>query len=78
MLCHSQVGFDDNGKLLAIVATAYSDGGAVFHPENNEHTFDYVDSGEDYNIRGTVLLIRENTALSHGHLDLEFSFLKNA
>ncbi|BFZ04913.1 hypothetical protein BsWGS_07952 [Bradybaena similaris] len=39
-----EIGFDNDGKLLAIVATGYSDTGAEFHAECNEHTFDYVDS----------------------------------
>ncbi|CAG5123476.1 unnamed protein product, partial [Candidula unifasciata] len=40
-----EVGFDDDGKLLAIIATAYGDGGAEFQiPESNELTEDYVDN----------------------------------
>ncbi|BFZ04907.1 hypothetical protein BsWGS_07946 [Bradybaena similaris] len=40
-----EVGFDDDGKILAIIATGYSDTGALFFPpDGNEYTEAYIDS----------------------------------
>uniref|UniRef100_A0A0B7AD29 Aldehyde oxidase/xanthine dehydrogenase a/b hammerhead domain-containing protein n=1 Tax=Arion vulgaris TaxID=1028688 RepID=A0A0B7AD29_9EUPU len=39
-----EIGFDNNGKLLAIVATGYCDCGFSFQPECEEHMFNYIDS----------------------------------
>lgn len=47
-MCCLQVGFDNDGKFLAIVATAYGDCGAVFTGlDTDEHTYRHVDSGEN-------------------------------
>ncbi|XP_055899821.1 uncharacterized protein LOC106054458 [Biomphalaria glabrata] len=40
-----EIGFDDNGKILAIIASAYSDAGPVFiNADGNEYTQLWIDS----------------------------------
>lgn len=43
-----QIGFDNDGKIMAIVATAYGDSGPMLAGEDTEElTYNYVDSGEN-------------------------------
>ncbi|CAG5133675.1 unnamed protein product, partial [Candidula unifasciata] len=60
-----QVGFDDDGRIIAIVATGYGDVGALLFNKGDEYTVGYIDNVYNIpNFKWTVQPVKTNKPVS--------------